>query len=152
MKKLDRNTKNIWINQIHKEIIIIKKKWPLKYFLHIKHIIRKGGGFFCFFFYGGFCLEAYILGPMKKYLYTYQSVQVCHMLDFLIDSISATFGGAVFQQFGIPLGTNCAPCLVDLFLYSYETEFLQNCFCKLFFYADLTLDLPIMTQKHANAI
>ena len=27
---------------------------------------------------------------------------------------------------GIPVGTNCAPLLADLFLYSYENEFLDN--------------------------
>jgi hypothetical protein len=26
----------------------------------------------------------------------------------------------------IPMSTNCAPLLADLFLYSYESEFLQN--------------------------
>jgi hypothetical protein len=26
----------------------------------------------------------------------------------------------------IPMGTNCAPLLADLFLYSYESEFLQR--------------------------
>ena len=29
-------------------------------------------------------------------------------------------------KYGIPIGTNCAPLLADLFLYSYETEFLQK--------------------------
>ena len=49
------------------------------------------------------------------------------MLAFLIDSIFFSFGGALFQQFvGIPMGTNCVPLLVDLFVYSYESEFLQN--------------------------
>ena len=33
----------------------------------------------------------------------------------------------MFQQtVGIPMGTNCAPLLADLFLYSYEAEFIQN--------------------------
>ena len=27
---------------------------------------------------------------------------------------------------GIPMGTNCAPLLADLFLYSYEDEFLDE--------------------------
>jgi hypothetical protein len=27
---------------------------------------------------------------------------------------------------GIPMGTNCAPLLADLFSYSYESEFLQK--------------------------
>jgi hypothetical protein len=49
------------------------------------------------------------------------------MLEFLIDNIFVSFGGALFQQMvGIPMGTNCAPLLADLFLYSYESEFLQN--------------------------
>ena len=37
------------------------------------------------------------------------------------------FGGRVFQQtVGIPMGTNCAPLLADLFLYSYEACFIQE--------------------------
>ena len=27
---------------------------------------------------------------------------------------------------GIPMGTNCAPLLADLFLYSYEADFIQG--------------------------
>ena len=49
------------------------------------------------------------------------------MLEFLIDNIFVSFGGTLFQQVvGIPMGTNCAPLLPDLFLYSYESEFLQK--------------------------
>ncbi|KAJ8299058.1 hypothetical protein KUTeg_023118 [Tegillarca granosa] len=49
------------------------------------------------------------------------------MLEFLIDNICVVFGNIIFQQtIGIPMGTNCAPLLADLFLYSYESEFLQN--------------------------
>ena len=32
----------------------------------------------------------------------------------------------VGRVIGIPMGTNCAPLLADLFLYSYESEFLQK--------------------------
>ena len=49
------------------------------------------------------------------------------MLEFLIDSICVMFGGRVFQQkVGIPMGTNCAPLLAELFLYSYEADFIQG--------------------------
>ena len=49
------------------------------------------------------------------------------MLDFLIDNIFVMFLGRVFQQtVGIPMGTNCAPLLADLFLYSYEPYFMQR--------------------------
>jgi hypothetical protein len=46
---------------------------------------------------------------------------------FLIDNILVSFEGTLLQQVvGIPMGTNCAPLLADLFLYSYESEFLQK--------------------------
>ena len=49
------------------------------------------------------------------------------MLEFLIDNKFVIFGGRVFQQtVGIPMGTNCAPLLADLFLYSYEVDFMQG--------------------------
>ena len=49
---------------------------------------------------------------------------VVWMLDFLIDKIYVECG---FQQvIGIPMGTDCAPLLADLFLYSYEADFIQS--------------------------
>ena len=49
------------------------------------------------------------------------------MLEFLVDNIFVVFAGKVFQQiFGIPMGTNCAPLLADIFLYSYKAEFIQS--------------------------
>ena len=48
------------------------------------------------------------------------------MIEFLVDNIYVRFGGQLFQQMvGIPMGTNCAPILADLFFYSYENEFLD---------------------------
>ena len=52
---------------------------------------------------------------------------IIKMLDFLINNIFVTFGGRVFQQtVGIPMGTNSAPLLVDLFLYYYDADFIQE--------------------------
>ena len=49
------------------------------------------------------------------------------MMEVLIDNIFVQFGGRIFQQtIGIPMGTNCAPLLADLFLYSYEADFLDG--------------------------
>jgi hypothetical protein len=57
----------------------------------------------------------------------YSEEQVISMLEFIIDKIFVSFGGTLFQQVvGIPMGTNCVPLLADLFLYSYESEFLQQ--------------------------
>ena len=43
---------------------------------------------------------------------------ICKMIKFL-----CSLEGKVI---GIPMGMNCAPLLSDLFLYSYENEFLDN--------------------------
>jgi hypothetical protein len=51
------------------------------------------------------------------------------MLGFLIDNtyIFVVVGGQVFQKsVGIPMDTNCAPLFVELFLYSYEAEFIKK--------------------------
>ena len=37
------------------------------------------------------------------------------------------FDGMVYQQIvGIPMGTNCAPLIADLFLYCYESDFTSD--------------------------
>jgi hypothetical protein len=42
-------------------------------------------------------------------------------LSFLLDNIYVRFGNTLFKQIiGIPMGTNCAPLVADLFLYCYE--------------------------------
>jgi hypothetical protein len=49
------------------------------------------------------------------------------MFEFLNDNIFVIFGGRVFlQRVGIPMGTICAPLLADVFLYSYEADFIQG--------------------------
>ena len=57
----------------------------------------------------------------------YTASDICKMIEFLVDNIYVRFGGQLFRQMvGIPMGTNCAPLLADLFLYSYENEFLDK--------------------------
>ena len=46
---------------------------------------------------------------------------------FLMEHIYVQFGDMVYQQIvGIPMGTNCAPLIADLFLYCYERDFMSN--------------------------
>ena len=57
----------------------------------------------------------------------YTANVICKMTEFLVDNIYVRFGGQLFRQMvGIPMGTNHAPLLADLFLYSYENEFLDK--------------------------
>jgi hypothetical protein len=54
-------------------------------------------------------------------MHKYSVVDIKEMLGFLIDNIFVDFDNKIFQQrVVIPMGTNCAPLLVDLFLYSYQ--------------------------------
>src|SRR4051812_38038194 len=49
------------------------------------------------------------------------------MINWLIDNTYVTIGTSVFKQvIGIPMGTDCAPYLANLFLYAYEFTFLNN--------------------------
>ena len=70
--------------------------------------------------------STYFSKKIQKGKTCYSEEQVISMLEFHIDNIFVSYGGTLFQQVvGIPMGTNCAP-LADLFLYSYESEFLQK--------------------------
>ena len=68
-----------------------------------------------------FCQNKSISDSTKKFSET----DIINMLECLIDNIFVIFGGLVIRQtVGIPMGTSCAPLLDDLFLYSYEANFI----------------------------
>ena len=47
------------------------------------------------------------------------------MFEFLVDNMFVVFAGKVFQQtVGIPICTNCARLLAEIFLCSYDAEFI----------------------------
>ena len=49
------------------------------------------------------------------------------VLTFLLDNIYIRFGTRLFRQIvGIPVGTNCAPLVADLFLFCYERNFMMS--------------------------
>ena len=49
------------------------------------------------------------------------------MISWLIDNTYVIIGDIVFQQVvGIPMGTDCAPYLANLFLFAYEFDFLKS--------------------------
>ena len=52
---------------------------------------------------------------------------VCDALSFLLDNVFIRFGTKLYRQsFGIPMGTNCAPLVADLFLFCYERDFMKD--------------------------
>ena len=71
--------------------------------------------------------ETYFVKEHSDSKSKYSEDDIIKMLEFLVDNIFVVFAGKVFQQtVGIPMGTNCAPLLADVFLYSYETDFIQS--------------------------
>ena len=53
------------------------------------------------------------------------------MLEYLID-IYIVVGNRVFQQhIGIPMGTDCAPLLANIYLFYYEYNYMNNLMKKL---------------------
>ena len=64
--------------------------------------------------------------PRKNTL-AFDCRKVIRLLSWLIDNIFVTFGDKIFRQkIGIPMGTDCAPFLANLFLYSYEYEWIDK--------------------------
>ena len=48
-------------------------------------------------------------------------------LTFLLDNIYTRFGSKLYKQIvGIPMRTNCAPLVADLFLFCYERYFMLS--------------------------
>ena len=53
--------------------------------------------------------------------------KVCEALTFLLDNIYIRFGSKLYRQIeGIPMGTNCAPLVADLFLFCCERDFMLS--------------------------
>ena len=54
-------------------------------------------------------------------------IDLCNAITFLLDNIFVRYGSAIYRQvIGIPMGTNCAPLVADLFLFCYERDFMLS--------------------------
>ena len=63
---------------------------------------------------------------LKKY-HAWSCQNVGNALTFLLDNIFIRFGTKLFRQVvGIPMGTNCAFLVEDLFLFCYERDFMMS--------------------------
>ena len=52
---------------------------------------------------------------------------MCDALNYLLDNIFIRFGSKLYRQIvGIPMGTNCAPLVADLFLFRCERDFMLS--------------------------
>ena len=71
--------------------------------------------------------NAFFTSEKPKKYHAWSSQNVCDALTFLLDNISVQFGTKLYRQVvGIPMGTNCAPLVADLFLFCYERDFMMT--------------------------
>ena len=56
-----------------------------------------------------------------------EEARLIEQIRFLVDNIYIQVGNRTFRQtIGIPMGTDCAPLLANLFLFHYEYKFMLN--------------------------
>ena len=86
--------------------------------------------------------------------------QLVEQIKFLVENIYIQVGNKIFRQtISIPMGTDCAPLLANLFLFYYEYKFIKEkfnqvakIFSNTFRYIDdlLTLNNPTFEQEISN--
>ena len=65
-------------------------------------------------------------GDTKRYKF-WSCLNVCEALIYLLDNIYIRFGTELYRQIvGMPMGTNGAPLVDDLFLFCYERDFMTS--------------------------
>ena len=83
---------------------------------------REGSSYFA-------CYErqAFFTSEDTKRYKLWSCQNVCEALIYLLDNIYIRFGTKLYRQIvGIPMGTNCAPLVADLFLFCYERDFMTS--------------------------
>ena len=71
--------------------------------------------------------NAFFTSEQPKRYKLWSCQKMCDALHYLLDIIFIRFGSKLYRQIvGIPMGTNCAPLVADLFLFCYERDFMLS--------------------------
>ena len=71
--------------------------------------------------------QAFFTSEDTKRYKLWSCQNVCEALIYLLDNIYIRFGTKLYRKIvGIPMGTNCAPLVADLFLFCYERDFMTS--------------------------
>jgi hypothetical protein len=63
----------------------------------------------------------------EKFMHTITWRELNSLVRFLVTNTFVTCGNTIYKQLvGIPMGTNCAPVLANLFLYAYESAYITR--------------------------
>ena len=72
-------------------------------------------------------LTLHVMTEMLFFYHVWSCQNVCDALTFLLDNIFIRFGTNLYIQVdGIPMGTNCAPLVANLFMFCYERDFMMS--------------------------
>ena len=70
---------------------------------------------------------AFFTSDVYKNYNIWSCQKVYNVLVYLLDTIFIRFETKLYRQtIGIPMGTTCAPLVADLFLFSYERDFMKS--------------------------
>ena len=71
--------------------------------------------------------HAFITSDAVRNYNLWSCQKLCEALAFLFNNIYIRFGSKLYRQIvGIPMDTNCAPFVADLFLFCYERDFMLS--------------------------
>ena len=71
--------------------------------------------------------QAFFTSEDTKRYKLWSCQNVCEALIYPLDNIYIRFGTKLYRHIvGIPMGTNCAPLVADLFLFCYERDFMTS--------------------------
>ena len=69
----------------------------------------------------------FLLQKNQKKYHSWSCQNVCDALTFLLDNIFDRLGTKLYRRVvWIPMGTNCAPLVAELFLFCYERDFIMS--------------------------
>ena len=93
--------------------------------------------------------ETYFVKEHSDSKSKYSEDDIIKMLEFLVDNIFVVFAGKVFQQtVGIPMGTNCAPLLVDIL-----SVFIRSGFHTIFaLYGKETFSISVQSHRYIDDV
>ena len=69
--------------------------------------------------------EAYFSPTKANYKFSFRSEDMQEILEFILDNIYVKYGENVYKQvIGIPIGLDSGKDIANLFLYSYESDYM----------------------------
>ena len=71
--------------------------------------------------------KAFFTSTDHKVYKIWSCQNVCDALSYLLDTFYIRFGNKLYRKIvDIPMGTNCAPLVADLFLFCYERDIMTS--------------------------